>query len=61
MYTEPQCFDDNSFTKEYGVFDVDTLLRLLKTALLNCKTILNFIGEHPISLPHSCCARTASQ
>ena len=46
MYTELQCFDGNSFTKEYGVYDVDTLLRLLKTPLFNCETILNFIGEH---------------
>ncbi len=42
--TALQCFGGNGFTKEYGIFDIYPLVRLLKTAPLNREMILNYIG-----------------
>ncbi|MFX5622403.1 acyl-CoA dehydrogenase, partial [Acinetobacter baumannii] len=51
--TALQCFGGNGFTKEYGIFDIYPLVRLLKTAPLNREMILNYIGEHVMGLPRS--------
>ena len=51
--TALQCFCGNGFTKEYGIFDIYPLVRLLKTAPLNREMILNYIGEHVMGLPRS--------
>jgi len=48
-----QCFGGNGFTKEYGIFDIYPLVRLLKTAPLNREMILNYIGERVMGLPRS--------
>ena len=51
--TALQCFGGNGFTREYGIFDLYPLVRLLKTAPLNREMILNYIGEHVMGLPRS--------
>jgi acyl-CoA dehydrogenase len=51
--TAVQCHGGNGFTKEYGIFDIYPLVRLLKTAPLNREMILNYIGEHVMGLPRS--------
>lgn len=51
--TALQCFGGNGFTKEYGIFDIYPLVRLLKTAPLNREMILNYIGERVMGLPRS--------
>jgi acyl-CoA dehydrogenase len=51
--TAIQCHGGNGFTKEYGIFDLYPLVRLLKTAPLNREMILNYIGEHVMGLPRS--------
>ena len=48
-----QTHGGNGFTKEYGIFDLYPLVRLLKTAPLNREMILNYIGEHVMGLPRS--------
>ena len=48
-----QCFGGNGFTKEYGIFDLYPLARLMKTAPLNSEMVLNFIAEHVMGLPRS--------
>ncbi|MGK2914271.1 MAG: acyl-CoA dehydrogenase family protein [Porticoccaceae bacterium] len=48
-----QCFGGNGFTKEYGIFDLYPIARLLKTAPLNSEMVLNYIGEHVMGLPRS--------
>ena len=48
-----QCHGGNGFTKEYGIFDLYPMVRLLKTAPLNREMILNYIGEHVMGLPRS--------
>lgn len=48
-----QCFGGNGFTREYGIFDLYPLARLLKTAPINREMILNFIGEHVMGMPRS--------
>jgi acyl-CoA dehydrogenase len=48
-----QAHGGNGFTKEYGIFDLYPLVRLLKTAPLNREMILNYIGEHVMGLPRS--------
>ncbi len=48
-----QCFGGNGFTKEYGIFDIYPMTRLLKTAPLNREMILNYIGQHVMGLPRS--------
>lgn len=51
--TALQCFGGNGFTKEYGIFDIYPMVRLLKTAPLNREMILNYIGERVMGLPRS--------
>jgi acyl-CoA dehydrogenase len=51
--TAIQCHGGNGFTKDYGIFDLYPLVRLLKTAPLNREMILNYIGEHVMGLPRS--------
>jgi len=48
-----QCFGGNGFTKEYGIFDLYPIARLMKTAPLNSEMVLNYIGEHVMGLPRS--------
>ena len=48
-----QCFGGNGFTKEYGIFDIYPLMRLMRTAPINREMILNYIGEHVMGLPRS--------
>lgn len=48
-----QCFGGNGFTKEYGIFDLYPLARLLKTAPLNNEMVLNYIAERCMGLPRS--------
>jgi len=46
-------FGGNGFTKEYGIYDLYGLVRLLRTAPLNRELVLNYIGEHVMGLPRS--------
>jgi acyl-CoA dehydrogenase len=48
-----QCFGGNGFTKEYGMFDLYPMVRLLRTAPLNREMVLNYIGEKVMGLPRS--------
>ncbi len=48
-----QCFGGNGFTKEYGIFDLYPLARLLRTAPLNREIILSYIGEKVLGMPRS--------
>ena len=48
-----QCFGGNGFTKEYGIYDLYGLVRLLRTAPLNREMVLNHIAEHVMGLPRS--------
>lgn len=48
-----QCFGGNGFTKDYGIFDLYPMVRLLRTAPLNREMILNYIGEKVLGLPRS--------
>ncbi len=48
-----QCFGGNGFTKEYGIFDIYPVVRLLRTAPLNRELVLNYIGEKVMGLPRS--------
>ena len=48
-----QTHGGNGFTKEYGIFDLHGVVRLMKTAPLNREMILNYIGEHVMGLPRS--------
>lgn len=48
-----QCFGGNGFTKEYGIFDLYPMVRLLRTAPLNREMVLNYIGEKVLGLPRS--------
>ncbi len=48
-----QCFGGNGFTKEYGIFDMYPMARLLRTAPLNSEMVLNYIAEHVMGLPRS--------
>jgi len=48
-----QCFGGNGFTKEYGIFDLYPLVRLLRTAPISREMVLNFIGEKVMGLPRS--------
>jgi acyl-CoA dehydrogenase len=51
--TAIQVFGGNGFTKEYGLYDLYGLVRLLRTAPLNREMVLNYIGEHVMGLPRS--------
>jgi acyl-CoA dehydrogenase len=46
-------FGGNGFTKEYGIYDLYGLVRLLRTAPLNREMVLNYIAEHVMGLPRS--------
>lgn len=46
-------FGGNGFTKEYGIYDLYGLPRLLRTAPLNREMVLNYIAEHVMDLPRS--------
>ncbi len=48
-----QTHGGNGFTKEYGIYDLYGLVRLLRTAPLNREMVLNYIGEHVMGLPLS--------
>ena len=48
-----QCFGGNGFTKEYGMYDLYSLVRLFRTAPLNREMVLNQIAEHVMGLPRS--------
>lgn len=48
-----QTFGGNGFTKEYGIFDLYPLVRLLRTAPLNREMVLNYIAEKVMGLPRS--------
>ena len=48
-----QCFGGNGFTKEYGMYDLYGVVRLLRTAPLNREMVLNYIAEHVMGLPRS--------
>lgn len=48
-----QAFGGNGFTKEYGIFDLYPLVRLLRTAPLNREMVLNYIAEKVMGLPRS--------
>ncbi|MBV1880348.1 MAG: acyl-CoA/acyl-ACP dehydrogenase [Pseudomonadales bacterium] len=48
-----QCFGGNGFTKEYGIFDIYPMTRLLRTAPLNREMVLNYIGQNVLGLPRS--------
>jgi acyl-CoA dehydrogenase len=48
-----QCFGGNAFTKDYGIFDIYPIVRLLRTAPLNREIILSYIGEHVMGMPRS--------
>ncbi|MBU4182486.1 MAG: acyl-CoA/acyl-ACP dehydrogenase [Gammaproteobacteria bacterium] len=48
-----QTHGGNGFTKEYGIYDLYGLVRLLRTAPLNRELVLNYIAEHVMGLPRS--------
>ncbi len=48
-----QCFGGNGYTKEYGIFDLFPIARLMKTIPFNNEMVLNYIGEHVMGLPRS--------
>jgi len=48
-----QTHGGNGFTKEYGIYDLYGLVRLLRTAPLNREMVLNYIAEHVMGLPRS--------
>lgn len=48
-----QCFGGNGFTREYGIFDIYPMVRLLKTIPLNNEMVLNYIGEYVLGMPRS--------
>ncbi|MHA1114473.1 MAG: acyl-CoA dehydrogenase family protein [Alphaproteobacteria bacterium] len=48
-----QCFGGNAYTKEYGIFDIYPVVRLMRTAPVNREVILSYIGEKVMGLPRS--------
>ncbi len=48
-----QAHGGNGFTKEYGIFDLYPVVRLMRTAPLNREIILSYIGQHVMGLPRS--------
>ncbi len=48
-----QAHGGNGFTKEYGIFDLYPLVRLLRTAPLNREVILSYIASYVLGLPRS--------
>ncbi len=41
------------FTHEYGLFDLYSMARLMRTAPISRELILNYISEHVMGLPRS--------
>jgi len=48
-----QCFGGNGFTDDYGLYDMFSIVRLLKTAPINKEMLLNYIAEKSLGLPRS--------
>jgi acyl-CoA dehydrogenase len=48
-----QTFGGNGFAREYGLYDLYGLVRLLRTAPLARELLLSYIGEHVMGLPRS--------
>jgi len=48
-----QCFGGNGFTDDYGLYDMYSVVRLLKTAPINREMLLNFIAEKSLGMPRS--------
>jgi Acyl-CoA dehydrogenases len=48
-----QCFGGNGFTDDYGLYDMYSVVRLLKTAPINREMLLNYIAEKSLGLPRS--------
>ena len=48
-----QTHGGNGFTKEYGMFDLYTVVRLARTAPINREIVLSYIAEHVMGLPRS--------
>ncbi|MBT3371712.1 MAG: acyl-CoA/acyl-ACP dehydrogenase [Rhodospirillaceae bacterium] len=48
-----QAHGGNGFTNEYGIYDLYSLARLMRTAPLNREQILNYIGERVLGMPRS--------
>ncbi|MDP7053651.1 MAG: acyl-CoA dehydrogenase family protein [Alphaproteobacteria bacterium] len=48
-----QTHGGNGFTNEYGIYDLYSLARLMRTAPLNREQILNYIGERVLGMPRS--------
>ncbi len=48
-----QAHGGNGFTHEYGLYDLYSMARLLRTAPINRELILNYIGEKVMGMPRS--------
>jgi acyl-CoA dehydrogenase len=48
-----QCFGGNGFTDDYGLYDMYSMVRLLKTAPINKEMLLNYIAEKSLGMPRS--------
>jgi acyl-CoA dehydrogenase len=48
-----QTHGGNGFTHDYGLYDLYSLARLMRTAPINRELILNYISEHVMGLPRS--------
>ncbi|MBT3536239.1 MAG: acyl-CoA dehydrogenase, partial [Rhodospirillaceae bacterium] len=48
-----QAHGGNGFTHEYGLYDLYSIARLLRTAPINRELILNYIGEKVMGMPRS--------
>ncbi len=48
-----QCFGGNGFTDDYGLYDMFSVVRLLKTAPINHQMLLNYIAERSLGMPRS--------
>ena len=48
-----QAHGGNGFTHEYGIYDLYSMVRLMRTAPINRELILNYIGEWVLGMPRS--------
>ena len=48
-----QAHGGNGFTHDFGIYDLYSLARLMRTAPINRELILNYISEHVMGLPRS--------
>ena len=48
-----QAHGGNGFTHDYGLYDLYSMARLLRTAPINRELILNYIGERVLGMPRS--------